>query len=266
MDGIASVLNAARVEPDSGTSGMGDKILAQQLECPPTVEEYIQQGAQEIASAPESSVKKPGKRGRPKGSKNNSPAPDAISGEDRTRAYVQKLGENQAVDIRAMELRKKITKAFNYFPHKLSRYYANVPNVALLSTQQLIDTDQLLMNILDEGDEAIYVKEGFKFVAKCIESNGPAFQSRFLSWMPGSDILQCQQGLTETVGVLVDETGPNGLADDVNRISLDFIGWAPSNPYVNAALNIFRVMQAVQQAKIMAPMPTPTGPDPLQNI
>lgn len=269
MEGIASVLNAARVEPETSNTNMGDKLLTQTIDCP-TVDEYIQQGAQEIAAAASSAPNSPGPskkpRGRPKGSKSRSPAPeDTISGEDRTRAYVQKLAERQGEDIRAIALRRKITKVFNYFPHKLRRYFQNIPDVSLMSTQQLIDTYSLLLGILDEGDERVYVKEGFKVVAGMIENGGPTIHSKFLRWCPGADILQCQQGLAKAVDQLADEPGEDGLADPINRIALEFDGWAPTNPYVNAGLAIFKIMKEVQMAKIQAPV-NMTSDDPIQNV
>jgi len=264
MEGIASVLKAAKSE----SSGIADQTMAEMSTNVPTVDEYIQTAAHEMANPPSSPGPKRG-RGRPKGSKNSrpsSPFDDGMSGEDRTRAYVQKMAESQGEDSRAVYLRKKITKIFDYFPHKIARYYPNRPNVAYLSVQQLIDTERLLVNILDEGDESVYVKEGFKWVAGVVENSGPSIHRRFLKWVPGADILQHQHGLAQTVDELVDLPGDEGLADEVNRISLEFIGWAPSNPWVNAGLKLFKIMQGVKQARIEAPIPPVTGGDPMNNI
>lgn len=247
IDGISGVLAAAS-SGGSGAStvdaGLGTSDYV------PTVDEMLVMGAQDIA---EPSPKR--KRGRPKGSRNNSrsnsPAPDdGLSGEEMTRAYASKMGAETAADKRAVLLRKKIHKIFDYFPHKLSKYYSNIPNVAAMSVQQLIDTEQLLLSIIDETDESIYVKECFKMTARFIESTGPAIQQRFLRWMPGSEVLQFQDGLGDTVDEMVDVPGDEGIGDEVNRISLDFVGWAPSNPYANAGIKLFRIMQAVKTANV----------------
>jgi len=207
--GIASVLNAAKIE----STGVADHMLAETTMQVPTPQEMIETEVR-VQSAPNS----PGptrKRGRPKGSRSSSPAPDQMSGEDRTRAYVQRLGMSQAEDTRAVLLRKKITKIFDYFPHKLSRYFPGPPDVVSMSVQQLIDTEKLVLNIIDEADESVYVKEGFKWVAGVIENAGPSIHRKLLRWCPGADILQHQTGLSNAVATLVDEPGSEGLADEL---------------------------------------------------
>ncbi len=242
--GIASVLQAAKSESTTPT----DSALAAASFSVPTVEEYIQMSTEELQSAPSSAPSSPGrKRGRPKGSMRPKSPRDEISGEERTRAYMTKLGQSQAEDVHGIYLRKKIAKIFDYFPHRLSRYYPRTPDVAYMSLQQLIDMDKLLLSILDEGDELVYVKEAFKWVAGVIENTGPYVHSRFLRWMPGADILHHQQGLTQAVTTLVDEDGDEGLGDETKRIAIDFIGWAPQNPYMNAALKLYKVMNVVKQ-------------------
>lgn len=267
MEGIASVLQAAKVE----SSTAADHMMAESSPSVPTVQEFIDMGVQEVRSEPNSPGPTKKGRGRPKGSKNrsapSSPAPDdGMSGEDRTRAYVQRLAEQQGEDARAVYLRKKITKIFDYFPHRINRYYPHRPNIAYLSVQQLVETERLLVNILDEGDEAVYVKEGFKWVAGAIENSGPSIHRRFLRWCPGADILQHQQGLSHAVEELVDVPGDDGLADEVNRISLEFIGWAPSNPWVNAGLKLMKIMQGVKLARLEAPIPPSRSTDAMENI
>jgi len=68
--------------------------------------------------------------------------------------------------------------------------------------------------------------------------------------MPGAEILQFQEGLGDAMDEMVDVPGDEGIGDEVNRISLDFVGWAPSNPYANAGIKLFRIMQAVKTANI----------------
>lgn len=247
IDGISTVLAAATA--GNVTASIGDSLMGAGMSAP-TVEDYLSSGAASMLEEQQAPKKK---RGRPKGSRSRptSPGPpDGMSGEDMTRAYITKLGEETATDKRSVQLKRKINKAFEYFPHKLSKYYAHIPNIAAMSVQQLIDLDQLVLSIIDDTDESYYVKAGFKMAASAIESVGPGVYRRFLRWMPGAEILQMQSGLSEAVEELVEVQGEEGLADDVNRVSLDFVGWLPNNPYFTTAIKLYQVMHRVRNDRI----------------
>jgi len=258
LDGITDVLNAANGVQDQNSGSIANQLPLGVESSFPSVEELLAQGATEMVENSSRPATPKRKRGRPRGSRNRS-APQSEdegyseNGERDTRNYINRLGQmTPAESKRAVYLRKKITKIFDYFPHKLEKYYPSRPHVGSMTIQELIDTDQLVCNILDDGDEATYVKEAFKFVANTIERAGPAIQQRFLRWVPGSEILRFQRGLGETVGELVDEPGEEGLEDDVNRIAVEFVGWAPSNPYANLGIKIFKLMQAVRDQQQQA--------------
>lgn len=261
-EGIQSVLQAANAE--IGTTPTIDSMMAESINIP-NPEELATAIREEIRSQSNS----PGvrRRGRPKGSKNLK-TPPSDDFEQRTRAYMAKVGEAQAENPRIILLRKKISKMFHYFPHKLNRYFNGEPNVTIMSLQELLDTEKLCLSIIDEADESLYVKQAFKWLATVIEKSGPSIQQRFLRWAPGSDILQFQDGLSDAVDELIEVPGEEGLADDVHRVSLDFIGWVPANPYVNSALKILKLMSAMKQASVYADAAPdkPRSTNPMDNI
>lgn len=250
LDGISDVLNAATATPSQAGGSIADQLPLGDSGGFGTVDDYLQRGAQELADTISQPSTPKRKRGRPKGSRSR-PVSDDEGAMENTRAYASRLGQMTPEEShRAVYLRKKIQKIFDYFPHKVDAYYPTRPHTGSMTIQQLIDTEQLLCNILDDGDEAAYVKEAFKFTANVIERSGPAIQQRFLRWVPGSEILRFQKGLGEAVSELVDEPGDEGLQDDAHRIAIEFIGWAPNNPYANLGLKLFRIMQAVRDAQI----------------
>jgi len=126
---------------------------------------------------------------------------------------------------------------------------------------ELIEMENTITNILDEGDESVYVKEAFVAGAGIIESAGPIVQRRFLRWLPNSSFLANQDGLQEAVKELVDIQGEEGLAVEVKRVAISFTGYAPSNPYMKAAMKIVKLMQAVSAAQeaIIVQQPMQTG-------
>lgn len=254
LDDIGSVLSAATAQSQEAGAISSALELGVSGVTVPSVEDYLQMGVEELNAPPPAQKKK---RGRPKGSgsgrssRSQSPAPDqGMSGEELTRQYVRSMGDQQMENPRAVYLRKKIHKIFDYFPHKVDKYYPNRPAVAFMNVQQLIETEQLLINILDEGDESMYVKEAVKIAAGAIETVGPVVHRRWLKWLPGAEFLNYQRGLREAVTELMDEPGDDGLADEVNRISLEFIGWAPTNPYVSLGMKLYRVMNVVKDETI----------------
>lgn len=260
LDGITDVLNAVTCTPDAQGSSIADQLPLGDSGSIGTVDEMLRKGAEELVSAPSTPKRK---RGRPKGSKNRSNPTSDDEGlqEEQTRGYLSRLGQMTPEEsIRAVYLRKKISKIFQYFPHKVNQYYPNRPHVASMTIQQLIDTDQLLCNILDDGDESMYVKEAFKFAANTIERAGPSIQQRFLRWVPGSEILRFQRGLGSAVSELVDTPGDEGLEDEVNRIAIEFTGWAPNNPYANVAIKLFKIMQAVRDEQLTQTLERPGEP------
>lgn len=205
----------------------------------------------DIFEQPKTTAKK---RGRPAGKKTpKTPpsgdflgvAPDDMEMTKRMVEHGQVVASNTP---RAVLLRKKINKYFQHFP-KLHEYFHHKPHTGNMTEMQLADLENTICDVLDEGDEAYYVKQAFITTAGFIEVAGPVIHRRFCRWIPNSGFLQHQDGLKEAITQLVDVPGDEGLGDEVNRVAIAFTGYAPNNPYVKCATKIVKIMQAVAEAR-----------------
>ena len=199
------------------------------------------------------------KRGRPSGKKPGK-SPSATDAEitQKMITHMNAVSDNSADSVLA---RRRISKYLDCFQHRLRHHFPQRPMLSQLTSAQLAEMESTITNILDEGDEAVYVKEAFVAGAGFIESAGPVIQRRFLRWLPNSAFLANQDGLQEAVKELVDVQGDEGLADEVNRVAISFTGYAPSNPYMKAAMKVVKLMQAVSAAQqaIIVQQPMQSG-------
>lgn len=147
-------------------------------------------------------------------------------------------------------LRKRLYRWFDRFEHRLRPYFETAPPIESMTIQQMTDTETLVKSVLDETDEAIFVEKAFIYGASVIERVGPSFYQRFGRFVPGSEILRHQRGLAAAVEKLVHVPGPSGLKEEIDRVAIEFTGWAPQNPYINGALKLWNVMQQVHEMKL----------------
>ena len=216
-----------------------------------TPEEYIREGYEEALGSGATTPTRASRAKTPGARKKITKEADAA-----TRAAAEKAASNlnktgwTPEEVGAVALmRKKCFRWFDKFPHRLVHYFPQRPPIESMGLKELQDLDTTVKVCLDEGDECEYARRLFVLGAGVIENGGPAFYKRFAKWIPGAEILCQQEGLKQAVEHLSRVPGDEGLADEVNRVGIEWTGYAPSNPWMNGAAKIYSIMSAVAIAR-----------------
>lgn len=244
VSGFKAAIEAAKQIEDKGKTD----ALATLNDCPvPTADEAISQGYKDMAKAKKSAAPKP--RAKRAG---KSPAPDDAIQPMREKAaeHFKTHGYTPEETKAAGLLRRRLRKWFERFERKLRPYFSQVPPIEQMTIQEMADTETLIKSILDEVDESVYVEQLFVYGAEVIERVGPAFHSRFGRFIPGSELLRNQQGLHEVMKEAVKIPGEDGFKDEIDRIAIEFTGWAPQSPVMHGAMKLWQMMKHVHEMRM----------------